>query len=84
MRIVLQQKESGLYLKDLNAWVRAGSEAMDFLSSTAALDFCRTHKLAGLQVVLKFEEEKYEIVLPAQARLLAAGTGAAAPARLPT
>jgi len=37
---------------------------MDFLSSTAAIDFCVTNKLAGVQLVLKFEEERYDIVLP--------------------
>jgi hypothetical protein len=39
---------------------------MDFVSSSAAIDFCVTNKLAGLQMVLKFEEQKYDIVLPVQ------------------
>lgn len=64
MRIVLQQKETGLYFKDIGAWVRNSSEAMDFVSSTAAIDFCVLNKLAGVQLVLKFEEQKYDIVLP--------------------
>ena len=37
---------------------------MDFVSSTAALDFCAANKLTGLQIVLRFDEEKHEIVLP--------------------
>ncbi len=64
MRIVLQQKDTGLYFKDIDAWVRHSSEAMDFISSTAALDFCVLNKLKGVQLVLKFEEQKYDIVLP--------------------
>ncbi len=64
MRIVLQQKETGLYFKDIGAWVPNGTEAMDFVSSAAAIEFCVANKLAGLQVVLKFEEQKYEIVIP--------------------
>jgi hypothetical protein len=64
MRICLQQKETGLYFKDIAAWVRESSEAMDFVSSTAAIDFCVANKLNGVQLVLKFEEEKYDIVLP--------------------
>ncbi|HWX23325.1 MAG TPA: hypothetical protein VN578_25765 [Candidatus Binatia bacterium] len=64
MRILLQQKQTGLYFKDVGAWARASSEAMDFLSSTAAIDFCVQNKLSGLQVVLKFEEQQYDIVLP--------------------
>jgi len=37
---------------------------MDFVSSTTALEFCAVNKLDTVQVVLKFENEKYEIVLP--------------------
>ena len=64
MRILLQQKETGLYFKDIDSWVRTSAEAMDFVSSTAAIDFCVHNKLSGLQVVLKFEEQQYDIVLP--------------------
>jgi hypothetical protein len=64
MRIVLQQKETGLYFKDIEAWSRNSAEAMDFLSSTAAIDFCVANKLSGIQLVLKFDEQKYDIVLP--------------------
>jgi hypothetical protein len=66
MRILLQQKDTGLYFKDIGAWVGESSEAMDFVSSTAAIDFCTANKLAGLQMVLKFQEQKYDIVLPVQ------------------
>jgi len=64
MRILLQQKETGLYFKDIDSWAKGSLEAMDFLSSTAAIDFCVANKLNGVQLVLKFEEEKYDIVLP--------------------
>lgn len=64
MRILLQQKETGLYFKDVGAWARNSSEAMDFVNSTAAIDFCVSNKLNGIQVVLRFEEHKYDIVLP--------------------
>lgn len=64
MRILLQQKDTGLYFKDIDSWTRSTAEAMDFLSSTAAIDFCVTNKLKGVQLVLKFEEHQYDIVLP--------------------
>ena len=64
MRILLQQKDTGLYFKDIDSWARGSADAMDFVSSTAAIDFCVANKLAGVQLVLKFEEEKYDIVLP--------------------
>jgi hypothetical protein len=64
MRILLQQKETGLYFKDIGAWTREPAEAMDFLSSTSAIDFCMMNKISGVQLVLKFEEQRYDIVLP--------------------
>ena len=66
MRILLQQKETGLYFRDVGAWTSKSQEAMDFVSSTAAIDFCVQNKLNGLQLVLKFEEEKYDIVMAVQ------------------
>jgi hypothetical protein len=64
MRVLLQQKDSGLYLQDLESWARRSSEAKDFLSSTAAIDFCLAHNISGVQLVLKFDEQRYDIVLP--------------------
>ena len=64
MRILLQQIESGLYFKDIGSWTLESAQAMDFLSSTAAIDFCVANKLAGVHIVLKFEEQKCDIVLP--------------------
>jgi hypothetical protein len=66
MRILLQRMDTGLYFKDIETWAEHGQEAMDFVSSTAAIEFCATNKLTGLQIVLKFEEEKCAIVLPLQ------------------
>jgi hypothetical protein len=37
---------------------------MDFLSSTSAIDFCVLNKISGAQLVLKFDEQRYDIVLP--------------------
>jgi hypothetical protein len=64
MRILLQQRDTGLYFGDINSWCADASEAMDFVSSTKALEFCSANKLDAVQLVLKFEDEKYEIVLP--------------------
>jgi len=64
MRILLQQKESGLYFKDVGSWDPDPIEAMDFLSSTAAIDFCVANKISRVQIVLKFEEQHCDIVFP--------------------
>jgi hypothetical protein len=65
MRILVQRRDSGLYLEDIRSWTPDSSAAMDFVSSTAALDFCAANKVEGVQLVLKFDAEKREIVLPA-------------------
>ena len=64
MRILVQQKETGLYFKDVGSWTRKSAEAMEFVSSTTAIDFCALNKLNGIQLVLKFDEQKCDIVLP--------------------
>ncbi len=64
MRILLQQTTTSLYFKDIGSWTPDASVAMDFLTSTAAIDFCVANKLKAVQLVLKFEEHRYNIVLP--------------------
>jgi hypothetical protein len=64
MRILLQQKDTGLYFRDIDSWDSDPSEAMDFLSSTSAIDFCVANKISNVQLVLKFDEQRYDIVLP--------------------
>jgi len=65
MRILLQRSESGLYYEDVDSWTTDRLAAKDFVSSTAAMDFCAANNLAGVHIVLRFDEEKREIVLPA-------------------
>jgi len=64
MRILLQQKDTALYVKGAGAWTNLSSEAMDFVSSSKAIAFSRLHKINDVQLVLKFEEQLYDIVLP--------------------
>ena len=64
MRILLQHKQTGQYFRDIDAWVPDALRAMDFVSSTAAIDFCVVNKLRDVQLVLKFEEQRYDIVMP--------------------
>ncbi len=64
MKVLLQHKESGLYLKDVGFTTPSAADAMDFLSSTQAIEFCSAHKITGMQIVLRFDEQHYDIVLP--------------------
>jgi hypothetical protein len=53
---------------------------MDFVNSTAAIDFCVSNKLKEVQLVLKFDEQQYDIVLPV---LPSAEKGERPPAKSP-
>ena len=64
MKVLLQHKESGLYLKDIGVTTHDTIDAMEFLGSTQAIEFCALHKIAGMQIVLRFHEQHYDIVLP--------------------
>lgn len=64
MKVLLQHKESGLYLKEVGLTTPNPADAMDFLSSTQAIEFCAAHKVHGMQIVLRFDEQHYDIVLP--------------------
>jgi len=64
MKVLLQHKESGLYLKDAGLTTPSVADAMEFLSSTQAIEFCGANKIIGMQIVLRFDEQHYDIVLP--------------------
>ena len=68
MRVLLQQKNSGLFLKKEGVWTGNAAEASDFVSSSQAIDYCVSHHLSDLQLVLKFDEQNYDIVLEMAAR----------------
>ena len=64
MKILLQQKNDGLYFKESGVWTRDAAEGMEFLSSTQATDYCIANHLSDVQIVLRFEEQHHDIVLP--------------------
>lgn len=45
MRIVLRNSETSLYLQNLGSWVKSANEALNFMNSIRALQFCVFHKL---------------------------------------
>ena len=65
MKVFLQQIGTGLYLQALAEWTIEARNAHDFKSSVTARKFCLRHGIEDAHIVLKFEEDKYDIVLPA-------------------
>lgn len=66
MKALLQQIETGFYFKSPGQWTASTREAYDFKSSLNARSYCVRCKMPGLQIRLKFEEDKYDIVLPTE------------------
>jgi hypothetical protein len=73
MRVLLQQKDNGLYFQDPDLWTADALQAKDFITSTAAIDFCVAQRFKGVQMVFKFDQQHYDIVLPVITTRSAAG-----------
>jgi hypothetical protein len=65
MKVVLQNKLSRFYFGNDGRWTADHSKARDFGTSLKAMDFLQANKVEQAQVVLKFQDTKYDIVLQA-------------------
>jgi hypothetical protein len=61
MRRLVQNKMSRRYVTAGDAWTDDIYEALDFEESIRALQFCRKHPELKLQVVLDFQDKKYNL-----------------------
>jgi hypothetical protein len=66
MKAFLQQVGTGLYFKGVKEWTPDYQEAYDFKTSLSALGYCQRQSIPNAQIVLKFDLDKYDIILPAQ------------------
>ncbi|HZV37090.1 MAG TPA: hypothetical protein VFB72_21110 [Verrucomicrobiae bacterium] len=66
MKALLQQLDTGLYFQGPGEWTPQPERAHDFKSSVTARTYCVRNGVEGVQIVLKFDVEKYDIVLPAR------------------
>ena len=65
MKALLQQLETKRFYRHAGQWTEDALEAYDFKSSVTARTYCLQHHLSDVQIVLKFDSDKYDIVLPA-------------------
>lgn len=77
MKALIQQLGTGLYFKDPASWTIDPDQAFDFTSSANAWSYCTSLELDDVQIVLKFDPDKYDIILPAKAPMSAKGHQAA-------
>jgi hypothetical protein len=66
MKALLQQMDSGLYFEAPGEWILDHESAHDFRSSLTARTYCHRNGIEGVQIVLKFDPDKYDIVLSAR------------------
>ncbi|SPE55700.1 hypothetical protein SBV1_2280020 [Verrucomicrobia bacterium] len=64
MRILLRHKDTGEYYRTENQWTSQAGEARDFESSAAALGFCVEARLREVEILLAFDDARYNIRLP--------------------
>jgi hypothetical protein len=64
MRILIQNCFTHLYLKATAEWTTDPETARNFPSSEKAMVFCAEHRLPEVQIVLKFESDRYDLNFP--------------------
>jgi len=60
MKIMLIDKNLGLFVKNLDGWVASPEGAMKFTSTVDALEFCFRHELTDLSIKITFANSTSE------------------------
>jgi len=64
MRVFIQNCDSLKFYSGHGRWCVSPVNAKDFAGSIRALDYIRTHHLSRAQIVLKFDRDEFDVVLP--------------------
>jgi hypothetical protein len=59
----LQQRATKLYLTREGEWTEHAAEAVTVKNLAEALAYCRKYQLSGMDIVLKFGREEYDVRL---------------------
>lgn len=78
MKILVQNCHTHQYLKAPSDWTPDVNHATDFGNSERALAFCTEHRIPAVQIVLKFDYERYDVKLPITEECKEADNGHAA------
>ncbi|HEX4644186.1 MAG TPA: hypothetical protein VH598_01105 [Verrucomicrobiae bacterium] len=65
MRVVIQDRKSRLYFKGTSEWIAEINEAEDFEQIVKAIDFLRQTRLPHIDVLMHFDDPKYDVRLTA-------------------
>jgi hypothetical protein len=64
MRVLIQNCDSLKFYADSGSWTDSAVNATDFQGSIRALDYIQEHQIGRAQIVLKFEKDEFDVVLP--------------------
>jgi hypothetical protein len=60
MKIMLIEKNLGIYVRDLDHWTARPEDALTFTSTVEALEFCFKHDLTDLSIKITFANSSSE------------------------
>ncbi len=63
MRVILRNIDTGLFYAGPATWTQEQCEARDFRDTALALDAAAAEKLGPIEVVMSFDDPKFEIPL---------------------
>ena len=64
MKVLVQNPITMEFLESDDHWTEEAAEAFAFADSHEAVHYCLLHGLGKMQVVLKFEDGRYDVQLP--------------------
>lgn len=66
MRVLIQSCDSLKFYAGGGRWDDSALNAEDFRGSVSALDYIRKNRLGRAQIVLKFEKDEFDVILPSR------------------
>jgi hypothetical protein len=64
MKILIQNCLTHLYFKSPSEWTADPAHAKGFPTSENAIVYCAEHQIPAVQIVLKFNPDRYDITVP--------------------
>ena len=63
MKVLLRNTETGMFYAGPDAWTNESTQAVEFRGPDTALDTVCGDKLSGMEVVIHFEEARFDLPL---------------------
>ncbi len=63
MRVVLRNMKTGLFFRNSDDWSENAEAARDFVDATTALYFAKEQELLDVEIMLKFENPRHDVVV---------------------